>query len=135
MKIICPHCSTENKIEYGENIVCDECNKTFAGHTYKRFKEPLISAVGAFVIGAIGAHEVGERFFEDNRYPINVEYELVDSCVNASRHPMNSQERKNKTEICICALEKTIDEITYEDLQKSESEFLTRFRDSIVSCR
>ena len=41
MQIECPSCSTDNKIEFGENIVCSECKGSFAGHSYKKFKKRL----------------------------------------------------------------------------------------------
>lgn len=135
MQIICPHCSSENKIEYGENIVCGECKKTLSGHTYKRFKKPLISATSALLIGAYGAHKIDKEFIEDARYPVGVEYELIDSCVNSSRNFMNSEWRVDKAKICVCALEKTMNDISFKDMKKSESAFLTRFRSSITACR
>ncbi|WP_018414459.1 hypothetical protein [Teredinibacter turnerae] len=134
MQIECPSCATVNKIEFGENIVCCECKESFAGHSYKKFKKPLISATTALFIGAFGTYKADQIFFEDQRYPINVEYELIDSCINSSRVPMNSYRQTEKTQVCVCALEKTMEVISYEELKKSESEFLTRFRSSLASC-
>lgn len=134
MKIQCPSCSADNEIEFGDNIICGECKKTLAGHYYKKFKKPFISATTALFIGAFGTYKADQIFFEDQRYPVNVEYELVDSCVNSSRTLMSSRRHAEKTQVCICALEKTMEAISYQDLKKSESEFVTRFRNSIASC-
>ena len=134
MQIECPSCATDNKIEFGENIICNECKKTFAGHSYKKFKKPLLSTTAALAIGAFGAYQIDQVFFEDQRYPLNVEYELIDSCVNSSRKPMYSDQKIQKTQTCVCALEKTMKEVNYKDLKKSESVFLTRFRSSLTSC-
>lgn len=134
MQIECPSCATDNKIEFGENIVCSECKESFAGHSYKKFKKPLLSATTALFIGAFGTYKADQIFFEDQRYPLNVEYELIDSCINSSRIPMNSYRQTEKTQVCVCALEKTMEVISYEKLKKSESEFLTRFRSSLASC-
>ena len=73
-------------------------------------------------------------FFEDQRYPLIVEYELIDICVNSSRMLLNSSQYSVKTKTCICALNKTMEVISYKELKKGESEFLTRFRSSIASC-
>ena len=135
MQIICPHCEKENKIEYGENIICGECKKTLAGHTYKRFKNPLISATAALFIGAYGTYKIDKEFIEVSRYPVGVEYELIDSCINASRNFMDSGRRVDKTKICICALEETMGDMSYKDMKKSEPEFLARFSGSIAKCR
>ncbi|WP_028469416.1 hypothetical protein [Neptunomonas japonica] len=134
MHIECPSCETDNKIELGDNIVCSECRESFAGYSYRKFKKPLITATTAFVIGAFGVYKADQIFFEDQRYPIHVEYELIDSCVNSSRTLMNSYRKIDKTQVCVCALGKTMEEVSYKELQKSESEFLTRFRNSIASC-
>ncbi len=134
MHIECPSCATENKIEFGENIVCSECKESFAGHSYKKFKKPLLSATTALFIGAFGTYKVDQIFFEDQRYPLNVEYEIIDSCVNSSRILMNSYRQTEKIQVCVCALEKTMEVISYKELKKSEPEFLTRFRSSLTSC-
>lgn len=73
-------------------------------------------------------------FFEDQRYPLNVEYELVDSCVNASRTLMSLYRQADKTQLCICALQKSMKAISYKELKKNEPEFLAHFRGSISSC-
>lgn len=134
MQIECPSCSTDNQIEFGENIICNQCKESFAGYSYKKFKKPLISATAALFIGAFGTYKADQIFFKDQRYPLNVEYELVDSCVNASRTLANTYRQAKKTQVCICALEKTMKVISYKELKKSESEFLTHFRRSISSC-
>ena len=134
MQIECPSCSTDNQIEFGKNIICNNCKESFAGYSYKRFKKPLISATAALFIGAFGTYKADQIFFEDQRYPLNVEYELVDSCVNASRTLMSSYRQADKAQVCICALEKTMKAISYKELKKSEPEFLTHFRRSISSC-
>ena len=134
MHIECPSCSTDNQIEFGKNILCSKCKQSFAGHSYKKFKKPLVSATAALFIGAFGTYKMDEIFFEEQRYPLRVEYELIDSCVNSSRVLINSFRHVNKTQTCICALNKTMKVISYEELNKSESEFVTRFRSSIASC-
>lgn len=134
MKIQCPSCLADNQIEFGQNIICGECKKTLAGHSYKKFKKPFVSATAALFIGAFGTYKTDKIFFEDQRYPLSVEYELVDSCANSSHKLMNSHQQAEKTQVCICALEKTMEAISYKDLKKSESEFVTRFRNNITSC-
>lgn len=131
MQIVCPHCSSTNNIKYAENITCGKCKKTLTGHLYKRFSKPLISATTALVIGAYGTWQ----FVAETRYPVDVEYELVDACINASQNSMDSARRIYKTQICVCALEKTMKEVSYKEMKRSESEFQTRFRAGVTSCR
>lgn len=134
MKIECPSCSTDNEIEFGEYIACSECKETLAGHLYKKYKKPFVSATTALFIGAYGTYKADQLLFEEQRYPLNVEYELIDNCVNSSRTPMYWSRQAKKTQVCLCALEKTMEEISYKELRKSEPEFLTRFRSSVASC-
>lgn len=134
MHIECPSCSTDNKIEFGENIICYECKKTFAGHSFKKFKKPVLSTTAALFIGVFGTYKIDQVFLTDQRYPLNVEYELIVNCVYSSHTLRNSVRNVEKTQLCICALERTMEEISYKQLRKSESEFLTRFRSNIARC-
>lgn len=134
MEIECPSCATANKIEFGENILCSKCKESFSGHYYQKIKLPLVSSVSALLIGAFGHNYIEEKVFSEARYPIEAEFEIIDSCTNASSLPMSSSYKAQKTKVCICALEKTAEEISFEDIDKSESEFLTHFTNNISSC-
>lgn len=134
MHIECPSCSKDNEIEFGKNIVCSECKESFAGHSYKKFKKPFLSATTALFLGAFGTYKVDQIFFEDQRYPLKVEYEIVDSCVNSSSRLMSSHQQNKKTEVCICALDTTMKAMNYKEYKESESGFLTRFSESVKSC-
>lgn len=135
MQIVCPHCSSENKIDFSENILCGECKKTFAGHLYKKFKKPFLSTTTALLVGAFGAYHLDNKFIEKERYPVGVEYELIHSCLANSGRLMDSNRMIAKTTRCVCALENTMSDFSYKEMKKSESEFITRFTANITSCR
>ena len=134
MKIECPSCTKPNEIFFNGDISCSECKNSFLGHSYKKIKKPFISATAALILGAFGTYKVNQNFFKDERYPINVEYELIDLCVNSSRVLMNSHQYLKKTETCICSLNKTMKEISFSEINKSELEFSTRFRKNAYEC-
>ena len=134
MHIECPSCQLENKIEYSDNISCSGCKETFSGHTYKRFKKPLISATTALIIGIYGTHKIDDIYFDEQRYPVNIEYELIDGCVNSSSRVLRGSQYITKKEVCSCALEQTMLKIDYSELKKNESNFLTRFKSNIRKC-
>ncbi|BCO12845.1 hypothetical protein [Aeromonas hydrophila] len=134
MYIECPSCAKDNKIEFGENILCRECKCSFAGHSYKKVKKPLISVTTALIFGAFGAHNIDKVFFEEQRYPVNIEYELIDNCINSSRPLISSYRYNDKATVCVCALEKTMKVISYDHLKKSEPDFLAHFRRNVSSC-
>lgn len=133
MNIICPHCSNENKIEYSENIICSQCKQPFTGYTYKKFKKPLISATTALFIGFYGGYKADD-IIRQNRYPIRAEYEIIDNCINSSQVLMSSKQRVEKTKTCVCALEKTMNEVGLDEINESASVFLTRFRANVPGC-
>ena len=135
MHIECPSCATENKIEFGDNVLCSECKETFSGHTYKKFKKPFLSATMALMIGGYGTYKADQIFFDEARYPVAVEYELIDSCVNSSKFRMNSSRLVEKKTICACALEKTMEKIGYKEANENETKFLSRFLISVTTCR
>ncbi|MBF4312821.1 hypothetical protein EAY03_23960, partial [Vibrio anguillarum] len=83
MKIECPHCQTDNDIEFAENIACKECEKSFKG--FKFSKRKLVSASTALAVGLFGGYKVNGAL-EDERYPIEVEYAIVDTCINSAKN-------------------------------------------------
>ncbi|WP_298775137.1 hypothetical protein [uncultured Shewanella sp.] len=134
MQVECPSCQTDNQIEYSENIVCFSCKESFKDHAFKKFKKPLISTTTALIIGIYGTYKIDNTFFEEQRLPIQVEYELIDSCVNSSGGSLRSSQYVVKKEVCMCALEQTVLKINYEEMKKNESLFMARFNSNISIC-
>ena len=135
MQIECPSCSATNSVNVPGKVVCGECKKPLEGHSYRTSKKPLVSATTALVIGAVGAYQVDKTFFDTHRYPVQFEYELIDLCVNSSRALRGFDAQVEKTNICICALNETMKQMSFREAQKSESELLTRFRKATSTCR
>lgn len=133
MKIKCPACNKNNQIEYAEHIKCSECGSSFNGFSFRKYKMPITVAVASGLIG-FAANERVEAVWEDQRYPLSVEYELVNFCVNKSQSLMSNTWHVEKTKICICALERTMDDLTLSELEENESRFMTRLRSNIKSC-
>lgn len=134
MHIECPSCQIENKIDYADKILCSSCKESFAGHAYKKFKKPLISASTALIIGIYGTYKVDDLYFDEARYPVAIEYELIDSCVNSSSRVLNKNQYIEKKKACSCALASTMEDVSYKEMKESESKFITRFKNSINQC-
>lgn len=134
MHIECPSCKTENKIDYADKILCSSCKVSFAGHTYKKFKKPFISATTALIIGVYGTYKVDDLYFDKSRYPVAVEYELIDTCVNSSSRVLNKAQYIKKKKTCFCALANTMDKVSYKEMRESESKFITHFKNNINQC-
>ena len=133
MKIKCPTCDKNSKIEYSEHINCTHCGSSFSGYSFRKFKIPVAVAITSSMIG-FAANERVEELWEDQRYPLSVEYELVNLCVNQSQSLMSNTWHANKTKICICAMERTMNDVTLSELEENESRFVTRLRSNIKSC-
>ena len=120
LEIECPHCSKENKINLSTEIKCKHCEKPLIGQKYKK---PFMSAMTAIILGIGGGYYFNEKL-DDNRYPLSVEYVLIDSCVSYDKRPLLAKDYKNKENICICALNKTQKEIDYSEYKKKQSTFM-----------
>ena len=124
MNIDCPNCGEENKIEFAENIICHSCNKTLAGHRYRKFKKPLIGAMSAFIIGGIGGYKA-DNYLSEQRYPLQVEYQLVDACVNLSGSILQRSALSQKKTTCICAVKGATGEVSYSEYRKNPTQFIS----------
>lgn len=100
----------------------------------KKIKKPLISATTALIIGVFGGYKAEQAIFKDQRYPVKIEYQLLDHCINSSRNLRGLSQQAKKTEVCICALNKTMKEFSYKDLKESELKFLAHFNSNTRSC-
>ena len=137
MNIECPSCAKENKIEYGENIFCHECKSSFSGYTYRKFEKPFVTAVTALFIGIVGTYNIEQRFFDEGeqRYPVKVEYEIIDTCLNSDKRALTSSKYIQKKELCSCALGLTMDLLSYEEATDNKDRFLEKFRLSAEQCK
>ncbi|EOG7646669.1 hypothetical protein BFX12_04130 [Vibrio cholerae] len=131
MKIECPHCQTDNDIEFAENIACKECKKNFKG--FKFSKRKLVSASTALLVGAIGGYKVNSALDEE-RYPLEVEYAIVDTCVNSSKNMVSISRYANKRETCLCALAQTEKSVPYSDYKSDPQLFLSKFKLNAKGC-
>jgi phage FluMu protein Com len=134
MKIECPHCQELNQIEFAEYIKCSKCEKSLKGYNYRKFSKLVLSASSAIVIGAIGGYKAN-GYMDDVRYPLEVEYSIVDTCVNSSGNAMSISWYKNKRDICLCALESSMSDVSYSDYKSDKTAFMTAFKRNANSCQ
>lgn len=93
-----------------------------------------MSVTTALLIGAYGTYKVSDTFFEQERYPLRVEYEIVDACVNSSARALLSKSYVKKKEICLCALEATSRTVSYREMQNDPAVFTSAFKNNASSC-
>ncbi|GLR05223.1 hypothetical protein GCM10007906_28110 [Vibrio hyugaensis] len=131
MKIECPHCQADNDIEFAENISCKECEKSFKGFSFS--KRRWVSASTTLLIGAFGGYQVNNAFDEE-RYPLEVEYAIIDTCVNSSQNMVDVSWYENKRDTCLCAMSKTEKAIPYSEYKADNKPFIAAFIHNSKSC-
>ncbi|MCG3692502.1 hypothetical protein [Aliarcobacter butzleri] len=130
LKIECPHCSKENKINLSTEIKCKHCEKPLIGQKYRK---TFMSAITAIILGIGGGYYFNEKL-DDNRYPLGLEYALIKSCVSPDERPLLDKDFEKKENICICALNKTQKEIDYSEYKKKQSTYLNIFEVKANEC-
>ena len=78
------------------------------------------------MIGGFAGHQIDD-FFDKTRYPIAVEYMLIDNCISSDERPMRSSYFYKKTEVCISAFSETIKEYDYDKYEKNRNGFMELF--------
>jgi hypothetical protein len=130
LEIACPYCDEENKINLSSAIKCKHCNEPLINEKYSK---PIISVMTAVILGIGGGFFLDETF-ETDRYPVNVEYNIIDSCLSSYEEPLKRGYYKQKRNICICALKKTEQKIDYDDYKKDRNRFLDIFEEEANKC-
>lgn len=85
--------------------------------------------ITAVTTGAIVGSYIDDSF-ERNRYPIHFEYQLISECIGQVYSSSKSQSR---TDSCICALEKTMNDIEYEE--RASKPFSSTFKNYLKRCQ
>lgn len=129
--VSCPSCSEENKLDHGHRVDCEKCKKPITGHTYAT---KGVSAIFAFAAGFAGWGLVDRNFLESERYPMDVEYAMVNACANGDFRVLPRQLYESKQEVCLCAVEKVTAALPYSELVERESEFRGVLESSVSEC-
>lgn len=129
--IKCPGCNTDNSVECGD-IACAKCKARLSGHSYERSSGIIFGTVvaAALVTGGYQAHALRSP----ERYPLEVEYALVNTCVNGSADLLWDRERLEKKALCVCATKKVSHQLSYASAQKDGHAFSKAFEKALSQC-
>ncbi|MFY8299503.1 hypothetical protein AAEU28_12105 [Pseudoalteromonas sp. SS15] len=125
-------CNCEEQAEVGATVKfhCNICDSEIEKFTLKK---PLKAASLAAVL-AYGGFQFIDYAITDNRYPLKVEYSVLEACANSYQEPLSYSSYGAKKELCLCALEDTMNEISYIRYQFDEKVFLKAFERNAGQC-
>ncbi len=126
-------CSCGEKAEIGATVKfhCKACANVIEKFTVKK---PL-KAAGLAAILAYGGSQFIDYAITDNRYPLDVEYAVLEACTSSHKQPLSYSSYGSKKKLCLCALEDTMNEISYVRYKVNEKGFLKAFESNAKSCK
>ncbi|PSW24302.1 hypothetical protein C9J19_20280 [Photobacterium phosphoreum] len=128
---LCKCNDKERNVKIKVATYCGECSSVMEKFTIQR---PL-KAIGLSLLVAYGGSHFIDYAISDNRYPLSVETEIFDSCLNSYEKPLNHNDYRNKKSVCICALQDTMNEISFMRYSVDENGFSSAFLNNINRCK
>jgi hypothetical protein len=130
MKIECPKCLKENDLHLEAKVKCGNCQEELTGKT---FKKPIFSGGAILAIGIVGG-QFAEYAVFDNRYPMAVEYSIIEACSSSYQEPVSRRIYGDRKKVCLCAMEDTMNEISYIRYKVEKKGFLSAFEKNANEC-
>jgi hypothetical protein len=130
VKIECPNCFKENDLHLEAKVKCGNCQEELSGNT---FKKPIMSGGAILAIGLFGG-QFAEYAIFDNRYPMSVEYSIIDACTSSYEKPVSRVIYGSRKDVCLCAMEDTMNEISYVRYKIDKKGFLSAFEENASAC-
>lgn len=132
VSVNCPSCSAVNELDQRREIECEKCENPITGHKYGA--KGALPAVLAFTVGFTGYGLVDHNFLDAKRYPMELEYAMVNACANGDLSALPRELHESKQEICICAVGKTVEVLPYNELEERKSEIRQVLSSSVKEC-
>lgn len=101
-------------------------------------KKKVASILMTLTVGGVSGHYIDDLIekynLQTDRYPMNIEYKIIEKCISNYSEPIKQEILKNKREVCICALEKTELEYPYKIFIDNKDKFLNIFEMNAIEC-
>lgn len=133
IKITCSKCSKDNTVKLSDQLNCKHCEEEITGKKYIRKPWILIPTTLAVISGLAGGVYLDEKI-ETDRFPMAVEHSLIESCISSYEEPLSRSNIRKKKEVCVCALEDTIKDVSYSEYKESHSLFFRVFKNKAEEC-
>ena len=138
--IKCSSCNHENFIPIDFHKECEKCNSPlFIIPKKSKFTRNILSLIFISTI-ASGSYillnnQLNYRSkIELNRYPTNIEFELIDKCLNSSNSILDKTLYSIKRDICFCALNNLQKYLNFDGFQSDKYAALTNLNKEVNSC-
>lgn len=89
---------------------------------------------GAILVIGLVSGQVADFVLFDNRYPMHVEYSIVDACANSNPELVSKNIYIDRRNVCLCAMQDTMNEISYIRYKADKESFLSAFRKNSNEC-
>ena len=123
----CPECLEDTSINLSKHLKCKHCEKSLMN---SRYIKPLIKGTSIFttaILIGIGSGIGLDEFFEKDRYPISVEYSIIERSLSSDTTPVSRCRFKSKKEVCFEALENTQKKISYREYKDDPHKFMDEY--------
>jgi len=140
INLVCIKCNTENAIQVSKELHCKKCSEKLTGRKYGKIVAiPLMTIIVSGLFGYVLIDKLDNRGNiigrQGNRYPIKMEFSLIEECSSGSRNLITQNYFIRKRGICFCALEKTQKTINYKGYIENKAEFFRQFNFHIATCK
>ena len=132
VEITCPKCSKITDFKVTDAISCEHCQSSFSTLRLAA-KATLLPTVGALVIGGGIGHQL-DSFFEANRYPLEIEYALVESCVQGAKRSEYWRRAEQKFVLCSCALSRAQKNVNFKKYNEAPAQFRQAMTAATQNC-
>lgn len=131
MEITCPECKKPTAVQITEGLCCEHCQTSF--EKLKFAKKAFITTTSALALGTvIGLN--ADDFFESHRYPLPIEYALVEACSHGKSSVDYYRRAGQRFEVCACALKTVQEDISYKQYKKAPREFVGAMESAAREC-
>ncbi|WP_392552898.1 hypothetical protein RHO14_03275 [Orbus wheelerorum] len=119
IKCMCDNKECNRFFTADPDVICPFCNKK-----QKIIKNMINSFLFAGAI-VVGGYQINNWISHD-RYPTDIEYSLINRCLNDGKY-ISEKIYKQKFKLCVSALEKTIEDISYPTYKNNLTKFNITF--------
>jgi len=106
-------CTKEKKLSSADIIIsCTGCSNSIWSGKVSRYSKVITLVITlAFGTGYYAEYSLSE----ENRYPLEIEYEILNACINSESASFISIDYTKKQELCICMLNYATNETPFEE--------------------